>query len=77
MTDFQERLILLVAFLHFFRQQYLDCNVVKNVFKNMKRFFDATTTTTLLGRLCLLFVILFGLLFGCAFLTTTQSLASS
>ena len=41
----------------------------------MKRFFDATTTTTL-GRLCLLFVILFGLLFGCAFLTTTQSLAN-
>mmetsp|Transcript_9975 Transcript_9975/g.28746 ORF Transcript_9975/g.28746 Transcript_9975/m.28746 type:complete len:683 (+) Transcript_9975:155-2203(+) len=42
----------------------------KNAFKNMKRFFGATTTTTL-GRLCLLFVILFGLLFGCAFLTTT------
>ena len=39
----------------------------KNAFKNMKRFFGATTTT--LGRR-LLFV-LFGLLFGCAFLTTT------
>ena len=38
----------------------------------MKRFFGATTTTTL-GRLCLLFVILFGLLFGCAFLTTTTT----
>ena len=41
----------------------------KNAFKNMKRFFGATTTT--LGRR-LLFV-LFGLLFGCAFLTTTTT----
>ena len=41
----------------------------KNAFKNMKRFFGATTTTTL-GRLCLLFG---GLLFGCAFLTTTTT----
>ena len=40
----------------------------KNAFKNMKRFFGATTT---LGRR-LLFV-LFGLLFGCAFLTTTTT----